>query len=341
MHSAGTSSGPKGRLNISDAGPGFGSTKLAAAAIRGAFTLAVLSALLLAAARPAQAQAETVLYTFTGSPDGANPSSSLARDSAGNLFGTTTYGGLENYGTVFELSPSGSGGWNEAVIYGFTGGTDGANPYSSLIFDSVGNLYGTASAGGTNGNGVVFELSPAGSTWTETVLHSFAGTPDGATPMAGLTMDAAGNLYGATPYGGTGDGTGTVFELSPSGGGWTEQVIYDLDINVGTCGYFASTSGLTIDAAGNIFGAACSIVFELSPNGEHGWAPSVIHTFTGAPIDGRAANGTPVLDKAGHLYGTTYFGGKYDNGTVYKLSLKWNGEWTETILHSFGPAVPG
>jgi uncharacterized repeat protein (TIGR03803 family) len=313
--------------------------KLAAAPTRGALTLAVLSALLLIAARPAQGQAETVLYSFKLGNDGGAPQSSLIFDRTGNLYGTTQAGG-SGYGTVFELSPNVSGGWKETVLYRFTGGADGANPYSSLIFDSVGNLYGTASGGGTTGYGVVFELSHVRSTWRETVLHSFAGTPDGATPTAGLTMDAAGNLYGTTPYGGTGDGTGTVFELTPSGGSWTEQVIYDLDINVDTCGYFPSTSGLTIDAAGNIFGAACSIVFELSPYGEGGWTPTVIHTFTGAPNDGAGANGTPVLDKAGHLYGTTYFGGRYDIGTVYKLSPGGNGEWTEKILHSFG-ANPG
>src|SRR5208282_2359772 len=180
-----------GRSNISNAAPRFGSTKRAAGAphirvfcecvgmcaIRGALTLAVLSALLLIAARPAQAQTETVLYSFNYS-DGAYPQSNLTFDGAGNLYGTTSAGG---YGTVFELSPNGSGGWNQTVLYRFTGGPDGGYPICSLIFDSVGNLYGTAYSGGANGYGVVFELSPVGGSWTETILYSFAGGPaDGA-----------------------------------------------------------------------------------------------------------------------------------------------------------------
>ena len=197
MHSAWTNCGTRVGLNISDCGLRFGSTKLGAAAILGALTLAVLSALLLIGARPAQAQTETVLYNFAGSPDGSYPD---VRPTAhnGNLYGTTFLGGLGGNGTVFELSPIGSGGWNETVIYTFTGGVDGANPsYSNLIFDSQGNLYGTASFGGANGLGVVFELSPAGTSWTETVVHAFAGI-DGAYPINGLIMDTAGNLFGRT-----------------------------------------------------------------------------------------------------------------------------------------------
>ena len=118
-------------------------------AIRGALILAALSALLLIAARPAQAASYgAVLYSFTGGSDGANPQSRLTFDAAGNLYGTTYSGGLWGYGTVFELSPNGNGGWNETVLYSFTGGADGANPvWSYVMFDSVGNLYGTAYSG--------------------------------------------------------------------------------------------------------------------------------------------------------------------------------------------------
>ena len=284
----------------------------------GALTLVALSALLFIAARPAQAQTETVLWNFNGG-DGAVPQSGLTSHE-GNFYGTTYFGGIFGNGAVFELSPNGSGGWNETVLYSFTGGADGQYPdLSYVIFDGLGNLYTTASYGGTHGDGVAFELSPVGTSWTETVLYNFAGGTDGATPLGGLIVDPVGNLYGTT-YG----NGGTVFELSPSVGGWTEQVIYSLD----------DVAGLTMDAAGNIFGASVSTVFDLSPNGKGGWTPTVLHTFTGSPKDGSNAYGTPVLDKAGNVYGTTFYGGAKNNGTVYKLSLGKKGKWTEKILYS-------
>src|SRR5208283_5342872 len=164
----------------------FGSTKLATAAMRGALTLAVLTVLLIPS-HPAQAQTETVLYNFTGHNDGGTPQSRLTPDGAGNLYGTTYSGGTSGVGTVFELSPNGSGGWNETVLYSFSGGMDGSHPsLSYVIFDKLGNLYGTASnGGGANGYGVVFELSPVGTSWTETVLYSFVGGTDGAVPLNG------------------------------------------------------------------------------------------------------------------------------------------------------------
>jgi uncharacterized repeat protein (TIGR03803 family) len=187
-------------------GPRFGSTKLAAAAICGAVTMAVLSALLLIADLPAQAQTETVLYTFCPSSyicsDGSGPGyGALTSDGAGSFYGTTANGGLFDLGTVFQLSPNGSGGWNETVLYSFSGpalgGGDGASPFSSVIFDSAGSLYGTTQWGGASGVGVVFELSPVGGSWTETVLYNFCSAPnctDGAYPMSGLIFDPAGNL---------------------------------------------------------------------------------------------------------------------------------------------------
>ena len=324
MHSART----KGRFDIFDVALRFASTQLAAAVRRGVLISAALSALLLMAARPAQAMTETVLYNFCSRPhcsDGLYPNSRLTSDGAGDFYGTTDEGGLTSrgaelgYGTVFELSPNGSGGWNETVLHRFTGGSDGAHPaYSYVIFDGVGNLYGTTYYGGTNGFGVVFELSRTGTKWTETVLHSFTGRADGAYPVSGLIMDGAGNLYGTNFEG--------IFELSPSGGGWTAEVIYNVSM-----GY----AGVTMDSAGNLFGAGYTTVFKLSPNGGGGWSPTVIHTFAGAPNDGNAAQGTPTLDAAGNLYGTTYQGGLKNHGTVYKLSPGINGKWTEKILHSF------
>jgi uncharacterized repeat protein (TIGR03803 family) len=323
MHSAAKRSGTKGQASISAAAPRFGSTKLAATMIRGALTLAVLPALLLLAARPAQAQSETVLYNFTGGSDGSHPMSGLTSDGAGNFYGTTNAGGL-GYGTVFELSPNGSGGWNETAIHNFEL-ADGAIPDGSVIFDSVGNLYGTAAWGGANAYGVVFKLSPAGASWTEIVLYSFAGGPDGAIPESGLIMDPAGNLYGTTWNGGA-KNEGTVFELHPSAGGWTEQVIYASADHI--------YNGLAMNAAGNIFGVSASTVFELSPNGSGGWTPATIYNFAGAP-DGGFAQGAPVLDQAGNLYGTTLQGGANGYGIVYKLTLGSKGTWTEKILYSF------
>ncbi len=332
------------RLSISDLGPRFGSTKRAAAATRGALILAVLSGLLLIAARPAQTQTETVLYNlFTSSDYGAYSYASLTPDGVGNFYGTTYSGGSCSGasqcqppypgGTVFELSPNAYGGWNETDLYSFCSApncTDGAGPISNVIFDSAGNLYGTTYFGGNGygveagwGYGVVFELSPGATGWTETVLYSFCplgGCTDG--PL-GLIFDRAGNLYvpfGTFSYNIGYGGSDTVFELSPAGSGWTEQVIYANG---------SSTGGLTMDAAGNIYGVTGSTAFELSPNGSGGWTPSVIYTFS----SGGGPSSTPVLDSAGNLYGTIRGGGA-SCGTVYELSPGDNG-WTEKSLYSF------
>jgi uncharacterized repeat protein (TIGR03803 family) len=275
------------------------------------------------AIRRAQAQTETVLYNFKGGSDGFTPQSGLASDGAGNLYGTTGFGGL-GYGTVFELSPNGSGGWNESVIYSFTGGADGSVPYFSyLLVDSEGNLYGTTYWGGTYGYGAVFELSPVGTNWNESVLYSFAGGTEDSNPIGNLVMDKGGNLYGRTSV--TEGANGNVFELSKSGGSWTKQVIYNNAADYG---------GLAMNAAGDIYGVTPETVFELSPNGQGGWNPSVIHTFAGGAGDGIEAEGTPVLDQAGNVYGTTLGGGLKNDGVVYELIHGTKG-WTEKILHSF------
>ena len=321
--------------------------------MRGVLKLAVLSTLLplLLALPPAHAQPEIVLYNFCSQPncvDGENPVSSLMPDGTGNFYGTTQLGGANMFGTVYELSPNGAGGYNEAVLYSFCSlqnCTDGSSPYSDVTFDGRGNLYGTAYYGGLfasgpySGYGVVFELSPeprggcpggsnSGNGWCETVLYSFMSTPDGAFPFSGLTWDMYGNLYGTT-YGG-GSGMGTVYELSPNGsGGWYEQVIYDRG------GY----AGLTIDGSGNLYGAddlGNGHVFKLSSNGSGGWNAIIIHTFKSGQNDGSDPEGTPVLDGAGNVYGTTVSGGATKGlGTVWKLTPSPTGEYTEEILSSF------
>jgi uncharacterized repeat protein (TIGR03803 family) len=289
--------------------------------------LAVLSALLVIVSS-AEAQTETILYNFTDGSDGGYPNARLTFDGKGNIYGTTYSGGDFGYGTVFELSPKHGGGWTEKVLYSFCSApncTDGATPYFSYVmFDSSGNLYGTAKYGGANQDGVVFKLSSVKGKWKETVLYNFCSQTecaDGSNPVNGLLMDSAGNLYGITLSGGTGV-AGTVFEVSPSGGGWTEQVIY----NVAT-----SNAGLTMNTTGHIFGVGSSTVFELSPNGGGGWNPTVIYTFTSTSNP----QGTPVLDAAGNLFGTTTGGGSHGGGTVYELTLGKKGKWTRKNLYSF------
>src|SRR5208337_2813918 len=194
---------------------------------------------------------EKVLYSFkfTGM-DGTYPNPGLIFDAAGNLYGTTSYGGAYgSYGTVFELTPTKGGGWTEQVLHSFNyDGTDGADPFAGLIFDAAGNLYGTTQSGGTYGPGTVFELTPMqGGGWKEQVLYSFNfNGADAEYPYAGLIFDKAGNLYGTTEAGGTHYRTtrfggtynvGTVFELTPTqGGGWTEKLLHSFN-NTGKDGY--------------------------------------------------------------------------------------------------------
>src|SRR5271157_153214 len=350
MHSLGTNSRTKRPLNISDAGPRCGSTKLAAGAphirafsecvgvcaIRGALTLAVVCALLLIAARPAQAQTETVLYNFTGFSDGSHPQSSLIADGAGNLYGTTALGGTcpgwNQYGcgVVFEISPNGSGGWKQTVLHTFAAPPDGANPlFSPVIFDISGNLYGTTQWGGASNVGTVFELSPAGASWTATILYSFTGGADGGHPAAGLVMDRAGNLYGTGQTGGA-NGQGTVFKLSPSG---AETLLYTFGSQSGDGSY--PFAGLVLDETGNLYGTTYSggangggTVFKLAPTGTE----TVLYSFGSRSGDGSNPYAGLVFDNNGNLYGATYSGGANGGGTVFKLAPT----GTETVLYSFG-----
>lgn len=323
------------RLNISHVWPRGVRPRFDAARFpgRGVLALTVFFVFLLIGARPAQAQTESVLYNFIGdplAPPGASVSG-LTPDSAGNLYGTTCEGGRWGEGTVFELLPKSGGGWKEKTLHSFTGGADGNCPaFADVIFDGAGNLYGTAAGGGASGFGVVFELSLVGARWKETVLYSFSGLADGGCPVNGLIMDTKGNLFGTTFGCGA---PSSIFELSPSSGGWTEHAIYEI----------ATTypAGLTMDAAGNIFGVGTSTAFELSPDGSGGWTPTVLHTF-GSYKSGILPEGVPVLDKAGNLYGTLSSEGANGCGSVYQLSpRKKKGVWTEKILYSFACGADG
>jgi len=283
-----------------------------------------LSTLLLISLPRLQAQTETVLYNFcsqAGCVDGAKPSSTLTPDAAGNFYGTTHLGGAHGYGTVFELSPDGNGGYNENVLYSFCSMprcADGSDPASDLIFDPAGNLYGTACSGGfygqsvaspcadrANGFGVVFKLSPQesgacpsgthpGNGWCQSVLHSFRSSPDGAFPFFAIASDLLGNLYGTTSSGGNGSGT----------------------------------------------------AYKLSMNGKGHWSESVLYSFCSQPScsDGASPNGL-VNAGNGSFYGTTADGGASQVGTAFQLTPQppdgcpaqsYPGKgWCETILHAF------
>src|SRR5271167_1758353 len=262
---------------------------------------------------------ETVLHSFGNGTDGAEPYASLIFDAAGNLYGTTQYGGIYHVGTAFELTPTAGGGWTATVLYNFGSrsgsGTDGYWP-SSLILDAAGNLYGTTQRGGTYSWGIAFELTPAGGSWTETVLHSFGNGTDGLWPQARLIFGATGNLYGTTQFGGT-HGVGTVFELTPTAdGGWTEQVLHNFGSS-GTDGAFTQ-AGLIFDAAGNLYGTTfeggsyiLGTVFELTPTAGGGWTETVLHSF-GNGTDGAYPYASLIFDAVGNLYGTTQHGGTYN-----------------------------
>jgi uncharacterized repeat protein (TIGR03803 family) len=302
-----------------------------------------MAAVNLLGAATAVAQTGSTLYSFTGSGDGGNPLSNLVMV-ADRLYGTTFVGGAYGAGEVFELSTLGDGIWKEKVLYSFTGGADGANPYyAGVIFDGAGNLYGTTVGGGTFGFGTVFELSPTNAGWSESVLYSFAGGNDGASPYAGVIFDVAGGMYGTTFAGGS-YGDGTVFRLTPSRSGqWTEHVILAFDGSNGS----SPLGGLVSDGAsfygvtegGGEYGAG--VAYGLVPNGSGGWTESVLHSF-GSGSDGSYPYAEVLaLDTRGNLYGTTSGGGVLQAGTVFKLSQNASGSWGEIVLYTFDGAVAG
>jgi uncharacterized repeat protein (TIGR03803 family) len=290
------------------------------------------------------AQTEQTLYSFSGYSDGGNPLSSLIMDGVGNLYGTTFVGGAYRAGEVFELSPGSGGGWIESVLYSFTGGVDGANPYfADVIFDAAGNLYGTTVGGGSHNLGTVFELSPSGSGWSESVLYSFGGGSDGANPYSGLLFDARGNLYGTT-YGGGAYSVGTVFELSHVNGQWAESVIHTFNVQNGN----SPAGGLVFDRKGNLFGVTqgggaqgYGVVYELTPSAAQTWAEKVVYSFTGGADGGSPYAERLIVDHAERLYGTTNGGGVNQGGTVFRLAPRGQGSWKAQVLYSFDTRVAG
>jgi uncharacterized repeat protein (TIGR03803 family) len=380
------------------------SSGILSSAATGALALAITFALTVVASQAAQAQSFQVLYNFTGAGDGANPYSGVTMDKAGNLYGTAFGGGVAGNGTVYQLKHKGSGWvlnvlysftggsdgygpsqgvifgpdgalygttssggqlggpcdsvgcgtvfklrpgptacktalcpWTKTALYAFQGGADGIGPFlGDLVFDPVANIYGTTCCGGSlGGNGTVFELTPSGSGWTESVLHSFGGSGDGVQPWNGVTLDNGGNLYGTTTNGGSSN-AGMVFQLVRSMG-WTEKSPYSFaDGNDG--GY--PLSGLIFDQEGNLYGATTDggtggggTVFVLTPSGGS-WTYSVLSNLAGTP-GGCGPEGNLVMDQAGSLYGTTMCDGAYGFGSVFKLTPTSQPPWTYTSLHDF------
>jgi uncharacterized repeat protein (TIGR03803 family) len=309
--------------------------------------LAILFGLTMATV-PAWGQTFKVLHTFTGSPDGMQPTSLLEMN--GTLYGTTSSGGHYGFGTIFKVNSQGK----ESVLYSFTGGQDGANPIA-LVPDDKGNVYGVAQNGGNSGCSIIYPFTGCGvifkvsSNSKLTVLYRFSGGTDGALPQ-GLVIGPSGDLYGVAEFGGDlgcgvgmGYGCGVVFRLSPSG---NETVLYTFSNSADG----ALPGGLSADSAGNLFGTTslggsiggscfygCGVVFELKTTGKE----IPLYTFTDGP-DGAFPNGSLLIDSKGSLYGTASAGGNLSGdcsfmagcGLVFKVSTA----GAETVLYTFsGP----
>lgn len=304
---------------------------------------------------------ESTIYTFSGGSDGSYPFGALVFDAAGNLYGTTGAGGdltdcapSGGCGTVYILTPTGTGAWTHSVLHSFKGGSDGKWPLGGIVFDAAGNLYGTTEEGGgqiggscSYGCGTVFQLTPTTSgNWRESVIHVFGDNSKGANPGAGLIIDSAGSLYGTTYSGGNfndpscGNGCGLVFRLASSAGTWRESVLHAF---TGGNDGGNPLSSVTFDSAGNLYGTTFSGggVFKLTHGSKGGWIEATIHSFgIGWPHGGLPEAGV-VFDLAGNLYGTTSAGGGQGSyGTVFELTPSSKG-WTQNVLHTFTGSSDG
>jgi uncharacterized repeat protein (TIGR03803 family) len=304
----------------------------------------------------AAAQTEKVLYSFNGTT-GAVPFG-LVADTSGNLYGESSATTAQEWGSIYRLAKGPSGHWNLTVLYVFKGLRDGKGPNEKLVVDSAGNLYGTTFKGGIGdcSCGTVFELSPTASgPWKETTLYSFQGGNDGAVPLAGLTSDSAGNLYGTTSVGGQAD-LGTVFELSPTSGGvWSKSTLYSFQ---GGSDGLNPSDPVALDQSDNIYGVTeiggglgscdgtygCGTVFELTSN-SGSWSESILYTFTGSG-DGGVPTGGVAIDRYGDLYGVTNRGGYLSLcggigcGTVFTLE-PYFGSWVFGTIYIFQDLTDG
>jgi uncharacterized repeat protein (TIGR03803 family) len=303
----------------------------------------VLCAITLVLATAAWADSESVIYDFgsvSGGGDGEYPNCHLIADKSGNLYGTAYNGGNQSsLGVVFELKPVSGGGWDETVLYEFAGGTnDGANPATSLVMDTSGNLYGMTRYGGASNAGTVFEMTKTNGKWTEKLIHSFVGSPkDGQNPYFNeLSFDSSGNLYGTSEYGGS-HGYGVAFQMTQSKGKWSFRVIHNFaagndgaypygGLTVGTDGYFYGTTlyGGTYYNDGTVYE-----LFEARGV----WASKVIYYFSGGYPGQSPYAGLVLVD--GNLYGTVRQGGTDNLGAVFELKAGKNNAWTQSIVYNF------
>lgn len=291
---------------------------------------------------------ENLLHQFSGGSDGESPLAGVIFDAAGNLYGTTSAGGVNDpcCGTVFELTHNSDGSWTKSMLYNFKGGGDGDMPTSNLIFDGAGNLYGTTDIGGSAGRGTVFQLIPhSNGIWTESVLYNFCSVQncvDGAFPIAGLASDAAGNLYGTASMGGVDlSCCGTVFKLThKSDGSWTMSVLYSFE---GGSDGGLPNSNLIFDGAGNLYGTTGGggnnnhgTVFQLIPHSSERWTESVLHRFCALTncVDGALPTAL-TFNEAGTLYAATAYGGSVDDGIVFRLAPRPRKRWAFSAIHTF------
>ncbi len=294
----------------------------------------------------------TILHDFTGGKDGGLPEGALLFGQDGSLYGTANVGGTHGKfgdGVLFQLKPA-KGHWVENVLHDFGRRGDGRNPHGGLVTDARGNVYGTTANGGTYGRGTVYESSL--SSKAESVLYSFSGGEDGSTPLAGLSVDHAGRLYGTAYYGGyfsyyCQTGCGIVFEVSPPSGPskrWSYAVIHEFDGGDGAL----PEDPLLFDGAGNMYGTTFisqtgggGTAFELTPGRrQRSWTETVLYRFPAYPGDAIASSAGFISDNAGNLYATSQNGGVKYQGDVFKLlrPATSGGAWSDAILHTFsGP----
>ncbi len=292
------------------------------------------------------------LYQFRGGSDGAFPVRAMTIGSNGSLYGTTLAGGTGSCsddgsagcGIAFNMTPGPTfpktpfTPWDEKILYRFTGEGDGGNPFTTLLFDASGNMYGMTVLGGANNFGTVFKLTSAGNgNYTESVIYNFAGGTDGRNPDDGLIADTAGNYYGTTASGGGStnctNGCGTVFELSPNGSGWTEKVLYRFQ---GPNDGENPDAGLVMDSAGNLYGntwqggpGGGGTVYKLTNSGGN-WTETTIYSV---PVAGYAV-GRVVRDSSGNLYEALQGGGGFGVGQILEL-MPSGGNWIYIDLYDF------